>query len=314
MSLDSQPNADTSTTTLGSGSSEPNPAVIERSTPTNGAAGESQASDESWRNMLSGGDENLGKELARYKSATDVGKELLRQKQELSKGPRILTLSKDAKPEQIAEYRKAYGVPETAEGYDIKAPDGYQAPAAESALVAQFAKTMHAQHAPPGTVKSAVDFYRQATAQQMQAMNKADVDRKTEWQSSLKTEFGKDYEPYVASANAYLHQHFEDNQDGLRELVNARLANGGKLGDNPVFIKMMVDGALKAGLTDRIEASDIENAGGKSLAEQQADIEKLQFKDRAAYNAAQPRLDKIIKARLSKGEIDDHGREMRRRR
>ena len=262
---------------------------------------------------MSGGDEALGKELQRYKSQTDVAKELVRQKAELSKRREAPSLAKDATPEQIGDYRKAMGVPEAPEGYAIKAPDGYSQSDGEKALLADYAKEMHAKNVPAAVVKENMDFFFKSQAAQQQALNKSDMTKQAEWTKEMQTEFGGDYKPFVESAKAYLGQQFEGNSEGLNALVNARLPGGGRVGDHPGFIKMAVDAALKAGFTDRIEAADIESNGGKSLEAQQMEIENLQFKNRDLYNASQGKLDKIIKARLSKGEIDERGNPIRRR-
>lgn len=275
--------------------------------------------EDTWRQHLSGGDEKILSELSRLKSPTDIAKEYVRQKQELSKPRAPLTPpAKDATPEQIAEYRKAVGVPDagTIEAYGIAAPEGYELSEVEKGALADLTKSAHAANLPTGAVKTIADVFFRNQAAHQQAMNKLDGERSKGWKADLEGELGKDFEPMVGAAEAYLTQQFGDDQEGKSELLNARLPGGGKLGNHPFFVKMIVDAALKNGFADRIEGNEIESAGGKPLGEQQMEIERLQFTDRARYNlpATQARLDKIIAARVSRGEIDEMGNEVPRRR
>ena len=59
--------------------------------------------------------------------------------------------------------------------------------------------------------------------------------------------------------------------------------------------------------------SEEQLAGGKSLAEQRIDLERLQITDPARYalQSAQDQLDKITAEQISRGEIDEMGRQMR---
>jgi len=289
-------------------------------TPADGGAsppaGDAPKVWDNWRQDLSGGDEKILNELTRIKSPSDIGKELLRQKQELSKRREPLSLPKDATPEQVAEYRKAIGVPDqgTLDGYGVKAPDGYTMSEVEKGALTDFTKIMHDKNIPTSAVKEATDFFFRAQEANRQALNQLDVNRQKEWQGSLEQKLGKDFKPMIAAGEAFLNQRFAENPEAKAELLNARLPGGGKLGDNPYFIELVLDQALKSGFNDRIEANEMEG-GGKSLAAQQQEIESLLTTDRARYNLpeTQSRLDKIIALRLSRGEIDESGNEIRKR-
>lgn len=282
-----------------------------------GARDETAKAWDNWRQDVSGGDEKLLGELSRYKSPVDLGKALQNAQQTIAKRREPLTLAKDATPEQVAEYRKAVGVPDhgTLKGYGIEAPQGYELSEVEKGALEDLARTAHAAHLPASAVKTVSDVFFRSQAANQQALNKLDGERSKAWQTELRSEFGKDFEPLVSAAEAFLTDQFKDNPEGRSELLNARLPGGGKLGDHPVFIRMMVDAALKGGFADRIEANEIEIAGGKSLAEQHHEIERLQHTDRQRYNLpdTQVRLDKIIAARVARGELDDQGNEIRRR-
>lgn len=277
---------------------------------------EAVAAWENWRQDLSGGDEDLLKELAKSKNPADVGKRLIDLRKQLAKRAEAPKLPENATEEQITSYRKLMGVPEKPEAYGIAPPEGYQAGEVEKAMLGDFAKQMHAKHTPASVVKEATDFFFKAQAANNQALNALDLQRQQEWNQELQKTLGKDYENQVASGNEFLNQRFAENPDAKAALLNARLPGGGRLGDHPAFVQMAVDLALNNGFTDRIEASDIEAAGGKSLAEQQAEIEKLWHTDQDRYNqpTMQAKLTRLIELRLKRGEIDDQGNEVRRRR
>lgn len=270
-----------------------------------------------WRAMLAGEDTKALERLARYKTPTDVTKALIEAQTKLSQRPEMPKLADNATPEQISEYRKSMGVPNegTLEAYGIKAPDGYQISDAEKGVLGDFAKLMHAKHVPAPVVKEATDYFFRQQAATEQALAKQDIEKQRSWQGELQTKLGREFEPMIAAGEAYLNQQFSDNPDVKNELLNARLPGGGRLGDSPAFIEMVVDLALKNGFTDRIEASSLES-GGRSLEAQQNELEALRNTDRTRYNLpeTQAKLDKIIGLRLSRGEIDELGNPVRKRR
>lgn len=277
-----------------------------------------------WRALIAGDDTKAITDLARYKSPNDFYKAHSELRSKLSQRPTIPTLAPDAAPEQIAEYRKAAGVPDVApdagpeaymNAYGIKPPQGYEVSEYESGALQEFAKHAHASHLPPTAVKAATDYFFKAQAAAAQQMNKANAERAREWTSGLQQELGKDFQPMVASAEAYLDTMFDGDPDGRESLLNAQLPGGGMMKDHPGFIRMLIDGAMKSGMTDRIESASMES-NGASLGAQQAEIEALLTKDSAKYNdpRTQDRLKKIIELRMKRGELDENGNEARRRR
>jgi hypothetical protein len=229
-------------------------------------------------------------------------------------------LPDNATPEQIGEWRKGLGVPEVAkdakpeaflDAYKIKVPDGYEMSSVEKGMLGDYAKTAYENGDSPREVKRAVDFFFKQQAATTQAMNRHNVGKQQEWQSKLKEQYGRDFEARIAGAEAYLSKHVPESDRG--ELLRAQLPGGGYLGDHPAFVAMVSELAAANGFNDRIEANAIES-GGRSLAEQQRELEALRTKDRAKYNepGTQDRLRKLIALRQGRGEIDDWGNERKR--
>lgn len=276
--------------------------------------------------MLAGEDTKALEAISRYQTPADLTKAFLEQRAALSKRSEPLKITENSTPEQIAEFRKLSDVPDVpqdakdlayAEAYGIKAPDGYDLGEVEKSMLGQFAKQMNAAHVPKGVVQKVVAQHfeiQKSLAAQAEAIAK---DKAKEWQGKLRDEIGsREYDARRTAAAAYLQQQFADNPDELSNILGAQLPGGGRLGDHPWLFNIVAEKAMGAGFTDRIEANALE-AGGKSLAEQQREIESLMFKDRAAYDAAAApggKLDKLIALRQSRGELDEYGNESKRRR
>jgi hypothetical protein len=272
--------------------------------------------------VLAGEDVKAIEELSRFPSAKEFLKSNRELRQKLSQRAEPAKLPDNATPEQVAEYRKAQGVPDVAadatpdkymEAYGVKIPDGVQLGEVEKGMLGDFAKTMHAAHMPPAAVKQAADFWFKAQAANEQAIRNIDLQRDKEWVAQAREQLGKDYDGLVAGANDYLTQLVPD--DTVRsELLNARLPGGGLISAHPAFIQIMTTAAAQNGFTDRIESASLES-GGKSLEQQQMEIEALRRTDVKLYNtpAVQEKLDKLIELRLKRGEIDELGNPTRRR-
>lgn len=270
--------------------------------------------------MLAGDDAAALELLSRYKSAQDAGKALVEQRKELSKRAAFAPLAADATPEQIAEHRKAYGVAEVAadakpeaylEALKIKFPSDYEMSEVEKGALGDYAKHAYDVGADPRVVQQSVDFFLRTQAANSQALQKQIVDMRTEWQQGLKKELGSDYDATIAAASHQVRQLAGDDAT-LAALVNAQLPGGGLLGDHPVFVRAMADLAMQNGFSDRIEANSYE-ASGKSLEQQQLELEGLQRTNPELYNApaTQARLEKVIGLRFSRGEIDEMGNKRR---
>jgi hypothetical protein len=302
----------------------PSNTVETPSSPVAAPAAPSPAPEADWRARFAGEDTKALETLARFKTEGDFFKTFQEQQKTLSKRAEPTRLPENAKPEQIAEFRKSYGLPELGgdakpeafmEAYKIAIPQGYEASNVEKGLLGDFAKLAYEKGMDPAAVKASTDFFLQQQVANQQALNKINEERQGEWRKSLQAELGKDYQPLIDAGDAYLNQLFAETPQVKDELLNATLPGGGKLHSHPAFIKMVTEQALAAGFTDRIETTSMES-GGKSLAEQQQEIEGMMFKDPAKYNlpATQQKLNKIIELRLKGGEIDDSGEPVRKRR
>lgn len=298
----------------------PNGTTLE--TPPAGT-GEAPPADD-WRARYAGEDTKRLEILSRYKTEADFANAFFEQRTALSKRAEPARLPENATPEQVAEWRKSLGLPEIngdakpdafMEAYKIAIPQGYEPSEFEKGVLGDFAKLAYEKGWSPAEVRGATDFFFEQQMAAQQAVNKDNVAKQQEWQNDLRRELGREYEPMVAAGEAYLNNMFADNPEMKDNILHAQLPGGGYLGDHPAFVKMVADLALQNGFTDRIEANSMES-GGKSLEQQQNELEQLQFKDPARYNLpeTQQKLNKIIELRLSRGEINEFGEPIRTRR
>jgi hypothetical protein len=273
--------------------------------------------------MIAGEDAAAVERLARFQQPGDLWKSYRELEGKLSKRAEPVRLADDAKPEQIAEYRKGLGIPEVAadakpeaylQAYKIEPPKGYQLTEVESGALSDYAKLAYERGHSPREVKAATDFFFQQQEANSQALNRIAVDFMKKEQNALRDELGsKEYEAQQAAGEAWLKSQFAESPDELTNLLHAQLPGGGKLGDSSWFFKLVAKQAMGEGYTDRIEANSFES-NGKSLAIQQREIESLFLSDRAAYNLPenQAKLKRIIGMRQTRGEIDEQGNERKR--
>lgn len=274
--------------------------------------------------MIAGEDTAAIERLARFKEPGDLWKSYRELEGKLSQRAAPAKFPENPTPEAIAEWRKNIGLNEIKdakpeaflEAYKIKPPEGYELTEVEKGMIGDYAKLAYEQGHSPREVKAAVDFFFQSQAANTQAVNKIAVDFQKSEQNGWRDAIGsKEYDAQVSAASSWLRDQFKDNPDQMDMLLQARLPNGGRLGDMRWFGELLAKQAMGDGYTDRIEANAYE-ANGKTLAQQQREYEALQYKDRAAYNeASKPGgpLDKIIQLRMSRGEIDEFGNEVRKR-
>ncbi len=196
---------------------------------------------EDWRARMADGDEKTLKRLERYKSPKDVVQAFRNLEAKMSSGDVVAKLPADATDEQIAEYRKANGIPETAEGYLEAMDSGLVIGDEDKALVSSFLESAHAKNAPPEIVASAVDWYYQQQEEQLAARAEADRQAREAAADDLRAEWGAEYRQNLNSIKAFLDSApVDDEGTALGELlIGARLADGSVLGDNPAALRWL---------------------------------------------------------------------------
>ena len=212
---------------------------------------------------------------------------------------------KDAKPEDIAAFHKALGVPEKSEDYfkDIKLANGAVVGEADKPLADDFAAAVHKAGAPPQVVNAALNWYFGNQEKQAATLDESDDKFRRESELALKEELGPAFRRKT-NAIASLFELAPGGADVKNEkslyarLMAGRTADGAVIGNDPDMVRFLVALAM-----DRNPSASVVEDGdqtGKSIETEIATIEKRMKDDRHAYfkdEKAQARYRELITAR-----------------
>jgi hypothetical protein len=148
------------------------------------------------------------------------------------------TLPENPTPEQVSEYRKANGIPESHDKYDLTLSDGLVVGEADRPVVDGFLKDMHASNAPPELVKKALGFYYKEQQRQIEEAATGDATRRAEATQVLQQEWGGEFKSNVDAAKNLLVSQF--GEDTANSLYFARMPDGSVFGNNPTVLKGLV--------------------------------------------------------------------------
>ncbi len=219
----------------------------------------------SWRDTLP--DElKAEKSLESFKGVPDLAKAFVETKRMV--GQKFAPPGKDAKPEDVAAFRKAMGVPEAPDGYALEIPEIALEMGWDAAIEKDFRATMHALGAPAPLVSEIVNYY----GKMEMARNEAATAEAKALGAKLKQEWGLMYEPRMARVNRMI---ADAELGGGPELVQAFQTAGhvvNAAGRHPLIIKLL--GAVADNL---YEAGTLqgEGLGGLSQAEAEQKLTTL---------------------------------------
>lgn len=260
------------------------------------------------KHYAAGDDKAFKRELRRLERITDVKSiwGLYRDLEaKFTSGGLVKVPGKDAKPEEIAAFHKAMGVPEKPEDYfkDIKLENGAVIGDADKPLADSFAQAVHKAGAPPAVVNAAMNWYFQHQEEQAATLDAADDDFRTSALSELKEEYGPSFtrmKNSVASlfATAPGGTDVENDQSLIARVLGGRTADGKLLGNDPQIFRWLVGMAQE--LNPSITVVEDGDQSGQSIEEEIRSLEKRMKDDRRAYfkdEAAQSRYRELITAR-----------------
>jgi hypothetical protein len=218
--------------TGGTPAPQPAPAPADTPAPQPAPAPAAQDWPDDWRVKLADGDEKKAKSWEKYNSPKDVAHAYKSLEQQLSSGEYVKRLPKDAKPEQVAEWRKNNGIPESADKYDFNLPDGLVLGEEDLTVARDFATAMHGVNADQKTVQTALTWWTKNQQVAMQAMQERDAEQSKKTEDVLRAEWGGEYRMNEAAIGNALAGMPEDLSAAVRE---ARAPDSTRLFDNPNF-------------------------------------------------------------------------------
>jgi hypothetical protein len=223
----------------------------------------------------------------------------------LTSGRLIPRPGKDAKPEEIAEFHKALGVPEKAEDYfkDLKLENGAVLGDQDMPIAKAFAEAVHEAGAPPAVVNKALNWYFKNQEEQAAQLDERDDSFRSEAEKALKEEFGPAFKRKT-NAISSLFEIAPGGADVKNEaalyarLMGGRMADGQIIGNDPDMVRFLV--ALAMDKNPSASVVEDGDQSGKSVDDEIASIEKRMRDDRPAYfkdEKAQARYRELLSAR-----------------
>ena len=243
---------------------------------------------EDWRERLAGGDDASMALLKRIGTPGDLFKKVLAQEQTIRRGAHKAapTLPENATEEQVAEYRKAVGVPEAPDGYGVQFAPELQADDRLKEMLGSFLGYAHERNLPPAAVKAAVEWQQGEILRQREEQAATAARERARVTAELRKEYGADYKRNLALADEFLAA-----RPGLAKLVRA---------DNPdlELVRDIIALARDTAPEDVLYSGDAET-GGKSLEVQKDELvaKSIRGKLTPAEDTKLNRLFEMIDAR-----------------
>lgn len=232
-----------------------------------------------WRKTVSKDDAKVLARLDRYASPEAAMHALIAAQNKISSGELKPTLGKDAKPEEVAEYRKAMGIPESADKYDLG--NDLALDDDDKATAAELLKAAHATNQTPEQVRATLKAIK--ALQQTSEETRFESDKKLiqQGEDTLRTEWGPEYRRNLNLIHGLLDG---AASPGLKDaFFKSRLPDGTPIGSSPEMLKLMVSLALVQNPTGVVvpgsEANPMKGIGDEITA-----IEKTMRENRSAYN------------------------------
>ena len=196
---------------------------------------------------------------------------------------------KNAKPEEIAEFHKALGVPEKAEDYlkDLKLENGAVIGDADKPVIGAFAAEMHKAGAPPTVMKAALDWYYKNQEDAAAQLDEQDDTFRRESEKALKDELGSAFKRQtnaIATLFATAPGGTDISKDGAlyARLMGGRMADGRIIGNDPDMVRFLV--SLVSEINPAATVTEDASGSGQSVETEINEIEKIMRTDRRLYN------------------------------
>lgn len=194
---------------------------------------------------MAGNDEKAMATLRRFTSPETLHRSYNEWRSKVSAGELKPVLGKEFTPEDVANYRKAWDIPEAPDKYGVEFPkvEGWEPSEADKADLKSFLEGAHAAHIPRSQAQAMVNKYLEIRQAGEQQMREAAIDKTVEQQSTIRAEWGKDWKMNANMIKADLEKVLgKDEAVGLVDLV---LSDGTVLGNHPAFLRYAAQAARR---------------------------------------------------------------------
>lgn len=193
-----------------------------------------------WRVAMAKGDDKELKLLGRYASPEAVYDAYRAARLKIDGGQIKTPLPENATPEQLAEYRKENGIPETADKYDLTLGNGLVVGEADKPLADSFLKAAHANNWNNTQVKQGLEWYYGQQDAQRLAQEERDATDKNDGQIKVGEEWKGQSKGNLKLISDFMKEAPGDVADNI---LAARLPNGKLLGNDFSALSWILDQA-----------------------------------------------------------------------
>ncbi len=199
---------------------------------------------EDWRLRAVGGDEKLAKSLETLATPEALAKSYMELRTKLSSGELKATvkpLAADAKPEEIAAWRKEQNIPDDAAAYvaGLKLPDGVVPGEADKPLLESFADRAFKANWTGQQYAEAVGWYYAVQDQLDAKQRQDDADYQRQSGIELLRDWGNQYESNRNAVKNFWEAVLPQDLQGA--FLTARMPDGTVLGDHPMVSKAFLE-------------------------------------------------------------------------
>lgn len=181
-----------------------------------------------WREKMAGGNDKFLATLKRFQSPQSFATSYAALRQRMDSGElKRASPGANAKPEEIAEWRREMGIPESADKYDLKFDDGLVIGEEDKPYINKFLERIHGKNASNDLARESVKAYYEIMEEQKNARIDLDNQQKAETEEVLRAEWGPEYRGNLMG----IHNLLDTAPEGVKDrLFSARLGDG-----RPVF-------------------------------------------------------------------------------
>lgn len=229
-----------------------------------------------WREKAAGGDEKKLARLQRYASPVAMADALAAAQNKIASGEYKQSIGKDAKPEEIAAYREAHGIPETADKYDL---NGIELDDSDKDLVKKYTEAAHGVNMTPEQVRTSIEAYKKINEEVVNQRMADDEAVKTQAEDKLRSEWGNDYRTNINLVTNFL----DTAPVGFRDkLLHGRLSDGTPIGSSVEALQFLAGLARERNPAGVVVPSGV--ATESAMLDEIAKIEKVMRENRREYN------------------------------
>lgn len=223
----------------------------------------------SWRTALPD-DIRDHPDIARHEDIASLVKEHVNAQSLIGRKGVILPKEGDAADQ--ARFFNELGRPESADAYDLgefAPPEGL---GWDNELQSGMLSAFHDAGLSNAQVQKAMNSYAELSANAVSQMQEQVEASRNNNEAALRREYGHAYEARLNLASRAVQQF---GGDGAADLLQSRLADGSALGDNPAFIRLLVNAAENLGEDVLQSDSTLSGASSHTPASAQQEIAKL---------------------------------------